>query len=165
MFENLIIMDENIIIVAILLIIVVVIIVIVVIAALSTKRKLNKEESVANGCVPREETQRVEASQFREIKQGSTLSNSHKDKVGVYSILLYYVNIDGVTYGPFSLDQLKTYPLLEDTLITTNTLNGTWYEAKYFECLDDLFMSNEILPFTIDTDGTIVRLEQNGIPN
>ena len=47
------------------------------------------------------------------------------------------------------------YPLLEDTLITTNTLGGEWYEAKYFECFDEMF--NPHLGFRIAEDGTIIR--------
>ena len=70
---------------------------------------------------------------------------------------VYAVYLDGNIYGPFSYEQLKSYPLLEDTLITTNTLNGSWYEAMYFECLDDLFRPN--LPFRIDADGVIIRTE------
>ena len=51
----------------------------------------------------------------------------------------YFIRIDNETYGPFSLSELKiNYGecLTEDTLITTDTLNGEWYEAKCFECFD-----------------------------
>lgn len=69
--------------------------------------------------------------------------------------LQFFVNFEGCVYGPFSLSEIKEYPLLEDTLITTNTLGGDWYEAKYFECFDDMFNSN--LEFRIAEDGTIIR--------
>lgn len=65
------------------------------------------------------------------------------------------MNFEGCVYGPFLLSEIKEYPLLEDTLITTNTLGGDWYEAKYFECFDDMFNSN--LEFRIAEDGTIIR--------
>ena len=79
----------------------------------------------------------------------------------IYSKLLYYVNIDGRTYGPFNLSQLKSYPLLENTLITTNTLNGVWYEAKYFECLDEVLNPNKDLPYFINDKGEIIRNNNN----
>jgi hypothetical protein len=59
-------------------------------------------------------------------------------------------------YGPFSLSELKTYPILEDTLITTDTLNGEWYEAKYFECFDDVLSMKQ--NFRINEFGEIVRI-------
>ncbi len=91
--------------------------------------------------------------QYNLTKQQS--SSIEQKKVDLYSTLQYYVILDKKIYGPLSLEQLKTYPLLEDTLITTNTLNGSWFEAKYFECLDELFHPN--LPFRIDADGVIIR--------
>lgn len=87
---------------------------------------------------------------------------SHNKDYKAYSSLLYYVYLEGSVYGPYSLEKLKTYPLLEDTLITTDVLKGSWYEAKYFECLDELFSPN--LPFRIDVDGVIIRLDE-GVQN
>ena len=149
----------------IVLVVLAVILVIVIIAASAKKRKLNNTGSNLTNITPSEEPQQITSAERRETSQQSLSSSYGHGKIEVYSTLLYYVYFEGSTFGPFSLEQLKTYPLLEDTLITTNTLNGTWYEAKYFECLDELFKSNEVLPFTIDADGTIIRLEQNGVPN
>jgi hypothetical protein len=62
--------------------------------------------------------------------------------------------MDNEVFGPFSLQELKKdYPILKDTLITTDTLNSEWYEAKYFECFDELFDSEQ--DFTIGEDGVI----------
>jgi hypothetical protein len=141
------------------------ILVIVIIAASAKKKKLNNAGSNLTNVALNEESQQITSSERRETPQQSLPLSPNREGIDLYSTLLYYVYFEGATYGPFDLNQLKSYPLLEDTLITTNTLNGTWYEAKYFECLDDLFMSNEKLPFTIDSDGTIIRLEQNGVPN
>lgn len=69
--------------------------------------------------------------------------------------LQFYVNFEDTIFGPFLLSEIKEYPLLEDTLITTNTLGGEWYEAKYFECFDEMF--NPHLGFRIAEDGTIIR--------
>ena len=142
-----------------------VVLLIVIISALAKKKKLNgfnHIDSTEMGRVSSDDRTQAAPQQSAQTRRNSTKrkkSNdiSRVDDQDVYSSLLYYVNLDGNTYGPFSLEQLKTYPLLEDTLITTNTLNGTWYETKYFECLDDLFCPN--LPFRIDADGTIIRIK------
>lgn len=74
----------------------------------------------------------------------------------------YYVKMDEDVFGPFSLAEIRQYPLLEDTLVTTNTLNGEFYEAKYFECFDDIIQSAEP-EFKIADDGTIIYLiRRNG---
>lgn len=68
----------------------------------------------------------------------------------------YYINFEGDVYGPFTLTELKSdYPILEDTLITTDTLNGEWYEAQCFECFDDLLDVGR--DFKINEFGEIVR--------
>ncbi|MDR1198500.1 MAG: hypothetical protein LBK94_05750 [Prevotellaceae bacterium] len=47
-------------------------------------------------------------------------------------------------YGTFTLSDIKNdYPIMEDTLITTDTLDGEWYEAQCFECFDDLFNARQ----------------------
>lgn len=149
----------------IVLVVLAVILVIVIIAASAKKKKINNTGPNLTNTAHSEEPRQITSVERSETPQQSLPSSSDYGRIDVYSTLLYYVYFEGSTFGPFSLEQLKTYPLLEDTLITTNTLNGTWYEAKYFECLDELFKSNEVLPFTIDADGTIIRLEQNGVSN
>ena len=72
-----------------------------------------------------------------------------------FSGIAYYILIDNTIFGPFSLDEMKQYPLLEDTLITTNTLDGDWHEARYFECFSDLFRN--LYEYRIAEDGTIIR--------
>ncbi len=72
-----------------------------------------------------------------------------------YSGVLFYVFLDDEIYGPFTFEQIKEYPLLEDTLVTTNTLGGEWYKAKCFECFEEMF--NPHLGFRIAEDGTIIR--------
>ena len=70
--------------------------------------------------------------------------------------LKFYISLDNEEYGPFTLSELKAdYPILEDTMITTNTLNGEWYEARYFECFDELFYRQQ--EFRINEFGEIVR--------
>lgn len=132
--------------------------IIVIISALTPKKKLNQEGRRESHYTSREEeTPRVVEHSHASATQRIEDTSSRNVSNDVYSSLLYYIYFDNNTYGPFSLEQLKSYPLLEDTMITTNTLNGTCYEAKYFECLDELFRPN--LPFRIDADGTIIRTE------
>lgn len=71
----------------------------------------------------------------------------------------YYIKMDEDIFGPFTLDEVRQYPLLDDTLVTTNTLNGEFYEAKYFECFDDIVQSTEP-DFKIADDGTIIYLKR-----
>jgi hypothetical protein len=147
-----------------------VVLLIVIIAAISKRRNLNRHsyidpdelERFADEFIEETDANSVEASsqtsqERGRVKRRKNNSSSQDRTSNAYSSLLYYVYLDDNTYGPFSLEQLKTYPLLEDTLITTNTLNGSWFEAKYFECLDELFRPN--LPFRIDADGVILRSE------
>lgn len=72
------------------------------------------------------------------------------------SEMQYFIYLDNEVYGPFSLQELKNdYPIMEDTLITVDTLNGEWYEAKCFECFDELF--NRDQGFYINEFGEIVK--------
>jgi hypothetical protein len=72
------------------------------------------------------------------------------------SEIYYYIYLDAVVFGPFTLSELKNdYPILKDTLITTDTLNGEWYEAQCFECFDALF--NVRQDFRINEFGEIIR--------
>ena len=57
----------------------------------------------------------------------------------IYNDDLYYIYLDNIIYGPYLLDQMQDLPLLPDTLITTNRLNGEWYEAKDFACFANKF--------------------------
>lgn len=136
-----------------------VILVIVVIAAGAKKKKLNSIELNPINVSQIEESQQISSAQRSSGQRQNPASNSRREQMNVYSSLLYYVSFEGGIYGPFDLNQLRTFPLLEDTLVTTNTLNGTWYEARYFECLDDIFDKTENLSFRIDPDGVIVRLK------
>ena len=71
----------------------------------------------------------------------------------------YFIKMDDEVFGPFTLAEVHQYPLLEDTLVTTNTLNGEYYEAKYFECFDDIVQSTKP-DFKIADDGTIIYIKR-----
>lgn len=87
----------------------------------------------------------------RKKSKGTLATEDTSSAIG----LLFYIYIENEIFGPFTLSEIKEYPILEDTLITTNTLDGEWFEAKYFECFDDIF--NPHIGFRIDEDGTIIR--------
>ena len=53
-------------------------------------------------------------------------------EISIYEGDLYYIYLNDIIYGPYLLEQMQDFPLLPDTLITTNRLNGEWYEAKDF---------------------------------
>jgi hypothetical protein len=80
---------------------------------------------------------------------GGTVSHEHPE-------MHYFICLDNEVFGPFTLLDLKTtYQPMKDTLITTDTLNGEWYEAQCFECFDELFNAQQ--GFRINEYGEIVR--------
>jgi hypothetical protein len=77
----------------------------------------------------------------------------------------FYINLDNEVFGPFSQSELMNdygKYLTKDILITTDTLNGEWYEAKCFECFDDLFETQQ--EFSINPFGEIIRHDTYDYP-
>lgn len=69
---------------------------------------------------------------------------------------LYYIYHNNEVEGPHSLNALKRkYLIKRETLITTDTLNGEWFEAQYFECFDGEIERNENIE--INEYGEIVK--------
>jgi len=62
-------------------------------------------------------------------------------EITMYDGDLYYIYLNDVIYGPYLLEQMQDLSLLPDTLITTNRLNGEWYEAKDFGCFANKFIA------------------------
>lgn len=132
-----------------------VILVAIIMIMVGNKKQGKSSRGTAN--INQREKSRHNNTQYGVANQQSSSVSSKQGKVDLYSTLQYYVIVDKKNYGPLSLEQLKAYPLQEDTLVSTNTLGNKWYEAKYFECLDNLFGHD--LPFRIDEDGVIIRGE------
>lgn len=89
-------------------------------------------------------------------KETPALAALNQSNVSDSNEMHYYIWFDNEVYGPFSLQELKNdYPIMEETLITVDTLNGEWYEAKCFECFDELFNINQ--GFYINEFGEIVK--------
>ena len=49
--------------------------------------------------------------------------------------------MDGETYGPYSAKEIKELPLLDDTLVTEESMNGRWLQACEFDFDDMVNMS------------------------
>lgn len=60
-------------------------------------------------------------------------------EIAIYDGDLYYIYLNDVIYGPYLLEQMMELSLLPDTLVTTNRLNGEWYEAQNFGCFAHKF--------------------------
>ncbi|MDR0540994.1 MAG: hypothetical protein LBH19_02150 [Dysgonamonadaceae bacterium] len=93
---------------------------------------------------------------FCRKKETPNVAPLNQGNTAVSNEMHYFIYMDNEVYGPFTLQELKSdYPILEDTLITTDTLNGEWYEARCFECFDELFNRNQ--GFYINEFGEIVK--------
>jgi len=55
----------------------------------------------------------------------------------------FYVQMDGQEFGPYSLEEIKELPLLDDTLVTESRLNGEWRPACEFDFEDLSRFQNE----------------------
>lgn len=66
----------------------------------------------------------------------------------------FYVKMDGETYGPYSAKEMLDLGLLEDTLVTEESLNGQWYPASKMD-FQDMYMKEASI--NINEDGTITR--------
>ena len=50
----------------------------------------------------------------------------------------FYVKMDEQEFGPYSLNEIKELPLLDDTLVTESRLNGEWRPACEFDLSEAL---------------------------
>jgi len=51
----------------------------------------------------------------------------------------YYVELDEQQYGPFTLEQIRSFGILPDVLICVPQDSEEWKQAKEYEELKDLF--------------------------
>lgn len=49
----------------------------------------------------------------------------------------FYVQMDGETYGPYSAEAVRDLDLLDDILVTEESMNGQWLPASKFD-FDDM---------------------------
>ena len=57
-------------------------------------------------------------------------------------VFKFYVQMDGETFGPYSVRELMGLGLLDDTLITEESMNGEWHQASEFD-FEDLLRKEE----------------------
>lgn len=73
----------------------------------------------------------------------------------------FYVQMDGETYGPYSAKAVRDLELLDDILVTEESMNGQWLPASKFDFEDmvhkegDTIMSQPLTPKPINTGGVI----------
>lgn len=57
----------------------------------------------------------------------------------------FYVQMDGETYGPYSAKAVRDLELLDDILVTEESMNGQWLPASKFD-FDDMVRKEEGIP-------------------
>lgn len=76
----------------------------------------------------------------------------------------FYVQMDGETYGPYSARAVRDLGLLDDILVTEESMNGQWYPASKFD-FDDMvrkeggYNSPQPVPnrSMVNADGTVTN--------
>lgn len=51
-------------------------------------------------------------------------------------IYKFYVQMDGETYGPYTAREIRDLELLDDIMVTEESMNGQWLEASKFDFED-----------------------------
>lgn len=59
----------------------------------------------------------------------------------------FYVQMDGVAYGPYTVREIMDLGLLDDTLVTEDSMNGEWLPASMFD-FDDMLRKEQGVPVT-----------------
>ena len=54
----------------------------------------------------------------------------------------FYVQMEGQSYGPYTVKELMELPLLDETLLTEESMNGEWLPARRFDFEDMLKKEN-----------------------
>lgn len=68
----------------------------------------------------------------------------------------FYIKLDGDTFGPYSAKEMLNLDLLPDTMVTEESLNGTWYPASRMD-FQDMYLKES--GTVINEDGTIQRAD------
>lgn len=66
----------------------------------------------------------------------------------------FYVQMDGDTFGPYSAKEILALDLMDDILVTEESMNGTWLPARRFD-FQDMYMKES--GTVINDDGSISR--------
>ena len=76
----------------------------------------------------------------------------------------FYVQMDGEIYGPYSAQGIRDLDLLDDILVTEESMNGQWLPAARFD-FDDMVRKESGIPAyatsqfssVVNTDGTVTN--------
>lgn len=66
----------------------------------------------------------------------------------------FYVQMDGNTFGPYTAKEILGLDLLDDVLVTEESMNGTWLPARRFD-FNDMYLKES--GTYINDDGSISR--------
>lgn len=66
----------------------------------------------------------------------------------------FYVKMDGETFGPYSAKEVRDLQLIDDVLVTEESMDGEWLPAGHFD-FDDMVIKE--LGASVNEDGTITR--------
>jgi hypothetical protein len=66
----------------------------------------------------------------------------------------FYVQVDGSTFGPYTAKEILSLDLLDDILVTEESMDGQWLQAKEFDFNDMCLKESGIV---INDDGSISR--------
>lgn len=73
----------------------------------------------------------------------------------------FYVKMDGETFGPYSAKEVRDLQLIDDVLVTEESMDGAWLPAGDFD-FDDMVAKE--LGASVNEDGTITRRSGRNTP-
>ncbi len=84
----------------------------------------------------------------------------------------FYVKMDGEKFGPYTARETRDLDLLDDVLVTEESMNGQWLPASKFD-FDDMVrkesgeVATQLQPFVVEGDGTVYMggsYDSNNVP-
>jgi hypothetical protein len=66
----------------------------------------------------------------------------------------FYVQMDGQVYGPYTAAAVNNLQLLDDTLVTEESMNGEWLPASRFD-FEEMMRKESAPSFRVNRDGSI----------
>lgn len=73
----------------------------------------------------------------------------------------FYIKMDGETFGPYSAKEVRDLQLMDDILVTEESMDGAWLPAGDFD-FDDMVAKE--LGASVNEDGTITRRSGRNTP-
>ena len=76
----------------------------------------------------------------------------------------FYVQMDGTTYGPYSAKAMRDFELLDDLLVTEESMNCQWLPASRFD-FEDMAIKEELLQNDDSFTNSSANTQRDGRPN